>query len=83
MAKDLNCFDKDDGKMMECLKKVSWDKTISSGIFKWYHDVESSGDQGAFLVEDPNVSFEKGMFMKIPLMAGIVRREYDYIAYGK
>lgn len=83
LAYDVGCRDESEGKLIDCLRKLPWEKTLITGIFKWYYEIEKPFGQEAFLLEDPNISFEKGNFMRIPVMAGITSGEVDFFAYGR
>lgn len=82
LAKDVGCMDDSDQKMVDCLRSLPLERTLTSGIFKWYYEIEKPFGQEAFLLEDPNISFENGNFVKIPVMAGILRDEMDFLANG-
>lgn len=82
LAKEVGCDEENDEKLVDCLRDLPWEKTLISGIFKWYYEVEKPFGQEAFLLEDPNISFEKGSFERIPVMAGITRNEAEFFAYG-
>lgn len=83
LGKEVGCDAENDEKLVDCLRNLPWQKTLITGIFKWYYEIEQDFGQEAFLLEDPNTAFEKGNFARIPVMAGITRDEVDFFAYGK
>lgn len=56
---------------------VSYCKSIS-----WLPTIEPDFQQERFLSEDPNESFRKGKFPKIPVIAGITANEFAGLTIG-
>lgn len=52
-------------------------------IILWKPVIEPDFGQERFLVEDPTISFQKGNFMRIPVMAGIAKYEFLHPAISK